>query len=202
MSLARTLKYLDIGNLCKQILLELGEDTYMWEVKRDMEQHGIKLEKSKARMKKAINSMTVCMTEKAATAGEREGGAQIHMKGNLKLIEAMKQRNVRLYLQLREEEKYGWQGSRVTCEWCTTDEMKTAKHVIMECTGTKHKEARDDIERIAREIMKTDKKERSLWEAICNPGYYGLRGKEIDLGETTANLLEKAGYGWAMEDQN
>ena len=90
----------------------------------------------------------------------------------------------------------------MTCEWCTTDEMKTAKHVIMECTGMKHKGARDNIAGFAREIMETDKKERSLWEAICNPGYYGLRGKEVDLGEATAKLLEEAGYGWVMEDQN
>ena len=58
----------------------------------------------------------------------------------------------------------------------------------MERTGMRHKEARDDIVGFAWEIMKTDKKEPE--------------GKEMNLGEATARLLEETGYGWMMEDQN
>ena len=36
--------------------------------------------------------------------------------------------------------------------------------------------------------MKTDKKQPE--------------GKEMNLGEVTARLLEETGYGWMMEDQN
>ena len=141
-------------------------------------------------MKKETRDMMEKMAIEQTNTGQRVGGAIIHQKGNLRLIEAMEQRYVRIFLQMREEEMYGWWGGGVTCEWCAANATKTARHVILECDGVTHRADRDKVADLVRQVKQRDKQERDDWEVICNPGYYGVKGKEMKRGNDTAKLLE------------